>query len=106
ADRLPPTRVARHEVRLDEGEGDAQVRLQVAPVDVDGNAARALAQEGVALQVLRDVVLDSVARRDLGTDQLYQLLAHVWAVGAGRGWRRRMPARFASGTSTVRPSRP
>ena len=82
---LRPPREAGHQVRLDQAGGDLQIGLDVARVDPDRHAARAVAQVRVLVELLAVMILDAVVGGDLGADHLDQLVA-LRSAGAGR-WR-------------------
>ena len=84
ADGLAAARVAGHQVRLDQPGGDAQVRLQPAPVEQDGDAVAAPAEVDVRVAVARVVLLDPQPPRQRGRQDLVQLGRGGGAVQAGR----------------------
>jgi len=80
---LAAARVPRHEVGLDQPDHDAQVGLDEAPVDEDGDPGRCPAQFNMRLAVAGEVVCDRHRLEHVvRTDDLAQLLPVVGAVQA------------------------
>jgi hypothetical protein len=105
AHALASSRVARHQVRLDQARDDAQVALQEEAIDQDRDAAARAPEVGVGGGVARVVLDDAQAARELAAEHLPQLRGGAGAMQAGRDQQRDRIGREPAATQRVEDGR-